>query len=109
MHTRIHGLTYRHNTDYILFLLLFLFTAVPAAHGRCQPRGQIGAEAASLHHNYSNTGSELHLQPMLQPWQHQILSPLREARDQTQILTETTSEPLPAEPQWELPDCIFLM
>ena len=28
--------------------------------------GQIGATAVSLHHSYSNVGSELHLQPTQQ-------------------------------------------
>ena len=37
-------------------------------------------------------------------WQHQILIPLSEVRDQTRILTETTSGPSPAEPQWECQD-----
>ena len=36
-------------------------------------------------------------------WQHQILNPLSEARDQTRILTDTMSGSSPAEPQWEQP------
>ena len=44
----------------------FLFKATPAAYGNSRARGQIRAAAASLHHSHSNTGSELHLQPMLQ-------------------------------------------
>ena len=44
----------------------FLFTAAPAAYGSSQARGQIGAEAASLHHGHSNEGSKPHLQPTLQ-------------------------------------------
>ena len=35
----------------------------PTAYGGSQARGLIGAVATSLHHSYSNTGSEPHLQP----------------------------------------------
>ena len=45
------------------FFLFFLFRAALAAYGGSQARGQIGAVAASLHHSYSNVGSELCLQP----------------------------------------------
>ena len=44
----------------------FLFMAAPVAYGSSRARGQIGAAAAGLHHSHSNTGSELHLGPMLQ-------------------------------------------
>ena len=40
-----------------------------------QARGGIGAVAADLHHN---------------SWQHWILNPLGEARDQTRILMDTS-------------------
>ena len=40
-------------------------------------------------------------------WQLQILNPLSEARGRILILTETTSGPLPAEPQWELQETII--
>ena len=43
----------------------FLFRATPAAYGS-QARGRIGAAAVGLCHSYSNTGSKLHLQRMLQ-------------------------------------------
>ena len=46
-----------------LFFFFWLFRAAPAAYGSSQARGPIGAIAASLHHNHSNSGSELHLQP----------------------------------------------
>ena len=35
--------------------------ATPTAYGGSQPRGQIRAIAAGLHHSHSNTGSELRL------------------------------------------------
>ena len=46
-----------------------LFRATPAAYGGSQARGQIRATAASLHHSYSNTGSEpcLRHTPQLRP------------------------------------------
>ena len=37
--------------------LFRLFRATPAAYGRSQARGRIGAAAAGLHHSHSNTGS----------------------------------------------------
>ena len=42
-----------------LFVCLFLlFRDASAAYGSSQARGQIGAAAASLHHNHSNLGFE---------------------------------------------------
>ena len=41
-----------------------LFRAAHAAHRSSQPRGEIGATAAGLHHRHSNTRSEWHLQPI---------------------------------------------
>lgn len=38
-----------------------LFRAAPAAYGRSQVRGQIGATGAGLDHSHSNLGSEPHL------------------------------------------------
>ena len=52
--------------------------------------GQIGVAAADLHHSHSKAGSKLHLWPMPQLWQRQILNPLSEARDQTGILMDTS-------------------
>ena len=43
------------------FFLVKLFRASPIAYGGSQARGLIGATAASLHHSYSNAGSELRL------------------------------------------------
>ena len=49
----------------LLLLLSFLifFRAALAAYGSSQTRGLIGAVAAGLHHSYSNSRFELHLQP----------------------------------------------
>ena len=41
----------------------FFSKATSVAYGSSQAKGQIRAVAASLHHSYSNSGSELHLQP----------------------------------------------
>ena len=46
-----------------LLLLLLLVRAAPAAYGGSQARDQIGAIPDGLHHNHSNTRSELRLQP----------------------------------------------
>ena len=43
------------------YLFIFLFRAALAAHGSSRTRGQIGAEAADLHHSHSNVGSGPHL------------------------------------------------
>ena len=68
-----------------LFCFVFVFTATPAAYGRSQARGRIGATAVGLRHGHSNSGSEPLLRPtplLVQLW---ILNPLREARDRTCI------------------------
>ena len=62
-----------------------LFRAAPAAYGGFRARGQIGAAAAGLYPSHSNTGSKPHLR------QRRIPNPVREARDQILILTETSS------------------
>ena len=85
------SITKQHLKEGILFevqnFVCFLFTAALAAYGSSRARGQIGA--AGLCHSHSNAGSELHLQPMLQLWQHRIFNPMSEARDQTLILMDT--------------------
>ena len=45
------------------FFFPCLYRAAPVAYGGSQARGQIGAVAASLRHNHSNTGSKLCLRP----------------------------------------------
>ena len=54
-----------------IYSLFCLFRAAPVVYGGSQARGLIGVVAASLHHS---------------SWQHQILNPLSEARDQTRNL-----------------------
>ena len=78
---------------------VLLFTAAPAAYGRSQARGRIGAAATSLHRSHSKAPSEPHLQPTPKLLARRILKPLSEARDHPRILTETVSGPYPAEPQ----------
>ena len=58
-------------------------------YGGSQARGQIGAAAAGLYNSHSSTRSGLDLQTALQFVAHQILNPLSEARDQTNILMGT--------------------
>ena len=57
------------------FVYFLLFRTTPTAYGSSQARGWIRAIAAGLHHI---------------SWQCQILTPLREARDQTRILMDTS-------------------
>ena len=45
------------------FLSFLLFRAAPSAYESSQARGRIGAVAARLRHNHSNTGSEPRLWP----------------------------------------------
>ena len=82
---------------FVLFLFCpFFFSFQCRTYGiyKSQARSQIGAAAASLNHSHSNTGLELHLQPICHSLrQHGVLHPLREAQDPTRILTETTSGP----------------
>ena len=51
-----------------------------------QTRGPIGAVTAGLHSSHSNAGSNLHHSS----WQHWILNPPSEARDQTSILLDAS-------------------
>ena len=51
------------NLLFFNFFLLVMATAV--AYGNSQARGWVRAAAAGLHHNCSNTGSELHVRPTL--------------------------------------------
>ena len=63
---------------------------MPVAYGISQATGQIIGAAAGLHHSHSNSRSEPPLQPIPQPQQRWILHSLSEARDQTQVLTDTS-------------------
>ena len=72
-----------------IFFFFSCLRATPLAHSGSQAKGQIGAAAAGLHHSHSNTGSKQRLQPT-QELMALILNPLREARDQTLILMDTS-------------------
>ena len=48
------------------FVLFCFFRAAPEAYGGSQAEGQIRAVTAGLHHNHSNVGSKLRLQPIPQ-------------------------------------------
>ena len=45
------------------FFFFFFLRALPAAYGRSQASGPIGAAAAGLHHSHSNARSEPSLPP----------------------------------------------
>ena len=49
------------------FFFFCLFRAALVAYGSSQARGGIRATAAGLHHDHSNAGSELFLQPTQDP------------------------------------------
>ena len=79
--------TYQFFLFFLFFFVLFvffvfsLFTAATAAYGGSQARRLIGAVAAGLYQNHSNTRSEPFLRHS--SWQCQILNPLSEARNRT--------------------------
>ena len=84
---------------FCVFVFLLL-RATPTAYGGSQARGRIGALVAGLHHS---------------SWQHRILNPLSEARDQTHNLMvpswihfRCTKTGTPRLRLWlELPDFFF--
>ena len=55
------------NIQVLRFVLFFLFRAAPGTYGSSWARDWIRAASANLHHSQSSEGSELHLQPTLQP------------------------------------------
>ena len=62
------GLFNLHNFFFLplFFSFFFFLRAAPAAYGRSQATGCIGAAAAGLQHSHSHTESEPHLQPIPQ-------------------------------------------
>ena len=86
----------------VFFFFFFLFAAIPVAYGSSGARGQIRATAASLHHSHSTWDRSRVCNLHHRFWQHWILKPLSEARNQTHILTDTISGSEPSKPQWEL-------
>ena len=80
---------------FLSFFFFFPSQGCTQAHGSSQAEGlevggQIKTATASLHHSHSPTRSKLHLQTNHNSRQCQILNPLREARDQTHILVDTS-------------------
>ena len=69
---------FKKNKYIYIIIFFFLFMAIPVAYGSSQARGWIGVAAVAY---------------VPQPHQCQILNPLSQARDQTHLLTETTSGP----------------
>ena len=68
-----------------------LFTAAAVAHGSSRTRGRIGAAAAAFATAIATPDPSQVFNLCHNLWQYQILNPLNEARDQTCVLTETTS------------------
>ena len=81
----------------------FLFTFEPMACGCSQPSGRIRAAAGAWATAMATPDPSHTCNPCCSLWQHQILNSLSKARDWTLILKETTSNPLPTEPQWGTP------
>ena len=69
---------------HLFFIIFFLGRAAPAAHGSSQARRLNWSRLCGLPRSL---------------WQHRILNPLRETRDQTYILMDILSGSSPAEPQ----------
>ena len=84
----------------VVLVFLCLFRAAPGADGCSQARGRIGAVAAGLHHCHSNARSKPSLHLHISSWQHRILNPLNEVRNQTHILMDASW--VTAEPWWAL-------
>ena len=81
------------------------------AYGSSQARGWIGAATAGLCHSHSNVGSKPHLRPTPQLAAMSDLNPLRETRDRTHTLMDTSIlvKSVSAAPRWELSIFTFLM
>ena len=63
-------------------LFVCVFRAAAVAHGGSQARGRIRAAAAGLYPSHSNTDPSHVCDLQHSLWQHRILNPLSEARDQ---------------------------
>ena len=72
------------------FFVFLIFRAAPTAYGTSQARGPIRATAAGLT-TATATPDPSHVFDLHHSsWQHWILNPLSEARDQTYILMDTS-------------------
>ena len=76
---------------HFFFFFFNLFRAAPKACGGSQPRGQIRAAAAGLHHSHGHARSK-HLCNLHgnSQQQHRILNSLSMARNQTCVLMDTS-------------------
>ena len=74
-----------------LIFFFFLFRAAPVALGDSQSGGGIGAAAEDYTTATATTDLRCICDLCHSLWQHQILNPLSEARDQTHILTKTSA------------------
>ena len=83
------------------FFFFCLFRAAPTAFGGSQVRGHIGAVAAGLHQSHSNPDPSHVCNLHHSSQQGRILNPLREARDPTCVIRDTTRFVSTA-PRWEL-------
>ena len=72
------------------FFCVCLFMAIPVAYGGSQARGWTWALAAGLHLSHSNSRSNCVCDPHHSSWQCLIPNPLRQARNRTCILLDTS-------------------
>ena len=75
---------------FFFFFFFCLFRATPVAYRCSQASGRIGAIAASPHHSHSNVGSAASETYTTAHWQPWILNQWSKARDQTQVLMDTS-------------------
>ena len=79
------------STSRLMGFCLFCFLGPHPQHMKVsRPGGRIRAAAASLGHSHSNAGSKPHLYLHLSSRQCHILNLLSKARDQTQVLMDTS-------------------
>ena len=102
------GWTTRTGTSvFLCVVVVLLFRAAAVAYGGFQARGSIRAIAAGLRHSHAR--SNLHLRSTPQLPARRILNPLREARDGTCILLDTTQILNPLSHNRNSPSILFLM
>ena len=93
-----------------IFFLLFAFSrTAPTAHGGSQARGPIGAVAASLGQNHSNSGSEPHLQPTPQFTAMRDSQPTEQGQGSNPQPRGSPSDSSTTEPQWALQENVDIL
>ena len=75
---------------FFFFFFFFFFGVLPAACGSSQARGLTRATAASPYHCHSHARSKPLCDLHRSSQQCQILNPLKEARDRTHVLMDTS-------------------